>query len=270
MSTLRSLLQNSALPPLEFQMLWQQVLDVPRVWLIAHNTEPLSDTHVRQFQQLEARRLAGEPMAYILGHREFMGHDFTVTPAVLIPRPETELLVEAALDFLQGRASARVLDLGTGSGAVAVSIAAACPWATVVGTDISAEAIAIASQNARDLGVHVGLLIGSWYDALAGHKGFDLILSNPPYIAADDLHLTSGDLRHEPPSALTDHADGLSALAHIIRGASPWLMPGGALFLEHGWDQARSVRELLQQSRFQRVLSLTDLAGIQRVSGGYL
>lgn len=270
MSTLRHIMADSGLPRLEFQMLWQYVLDVPRVWLIAHDTDTLTAAQVQTFRQLEARRLAGEPMAYIVGKREFMGHDFIVSPDVLIPRPETELLVETALKLLADKPQARVLDLGTGSGAVAVSIALACPQAAVVATDISSKALAVANQNANRLGAKVQLVQGSWYDALTGNKGFDLIVSNPPYIAACDPHLAQGDVRHEPLGALTDHGDGLAAVRAIVDGARQWLTPGAALFLEHGWDQAAAVRELFEVSRFQRMLSLQDLAGIERVTGGYL
>lgn len=267
--TLRSMQHGSALPRLEFQMLWQQVLGVPRSWLIGHDTDPLSEQQIQQFQQLQARRLAGEPMAYILGQREFMGHVFSVSDAVLIPRPETELLVETALNFLQQQGPCRVLDLGTGSGAIAISVALACPQACVVATDFSAEALAVAQTNADALGARIQFLQGSWYDALTDNKGFDLILSNPPYIAACDPHLRQGDVRYEPLSALTDHADGTDALQRIIQGAGVRLTPGGALFLEHGWDQAASVRELLTTAGFKRVLSLSDLADIPRVTGGY-
>lgn len=270
MPTLRDLLQDNNLPRLEFQMLWQQVLGVPRSWLIAHDTDVLPEQAVQAFQQLRVRRLAGEPMAYILGHREFMGHDFLVSPEVLIPRPETELLVETALGILKDQDTPRVLDLGTGSGAVAISIALGCARAEVVATDLSGPALVVARTNAQRLGARVQFFDGNWYDALIGHKGFDLIVSNPPYIAACDPHLAQGDVRYEPVGALTDQGDGLGALRHIAQGASAWLKPGGALFMEHGWDQAAAVREFLQQSRFERVLSLSDLANIQRVTGGYL
>lgn len=267
--TLRSIQQGSTLPRLEFQMLWQHVLGVPRSWLIAHDTDPLSEQQIQQFQQLQDRRLAGEPMAYIVGHREFMGHLFTVSDAVLIPRPETELLVETALDFLRQHGPCRVLDLGTGSGAIAVSVALACPQAAVVATDFSAQALAVAKANADSLGANIQFLHGSWYDALTDNKGFDLILSNPPYIAACDPHLGQGDVRYEPLTALTDHGDGTDALQRIINDAKAWLKPDGALFLEHGWDQAASVRELLTAAGFKRVLSLSDLADIPRVTCGY-
>lgn len=249
-------------------MLWQHVLQVPRAWLIAHDKDPIAPEAVARFHALESRRLEGEPMAYIVGHREFMGHDFQVTPDVLIPRPETELLVETALDYLQGRQAPRVLDLGTGTGAIAVSIALERPDAIVVATDLSPEALEIARQNAQKLGARVEFLRGSWYDVLVGHNGFDLIVSNPPYIAAGDPHLAQGDVRFEPVLALTDGHDGLDALRAIVQGAGAKLKSRGALFLEHGWDQAGALRQLLQQAGFTRVASLPDLAGIERVTGG--
>lgn len=250
-------------------MLWQHVLRVPRSWLIAHDTDPLSPEHVQAYRQAEARRLAGEPMAYILGRREFMGHDFQVSPAVLIPRPETELLVETAIKLLQGREGAEVLDLGTGSGAIAVSIALACPPARVAATDLSADALRVAGQNAQALGASIELHRGSWYQALPPGKVFDLIVSNPPYIPVDDPHLMQGDLRFEPAMALCDGRDGLDAYREIVAGAPAHLRPGGSLYVEHGWDQSGPVCELLRQAGFHKVHSLPDLAGILRVSGGH-
>ena len=272
----RTLLRDTALPRLEARMLWQRVLRVSTAWLIAHDLEAPTAAQLAQYQSLQARRLSGEPMAYILGAREFMGHEFIVTPDVLIPRPDTELLVETALRQLEeplpSAASGRrkVLDLGTGSGAVAISIALSRPDVDVIATDISMAALAVASKNAHALGARVEFLCGTWYDALLGMPvgGFDLIVSNPPYIAADDQHLRQGDLRFEPGTALTDGADGLTAIRHIIDGAPGWLRAGGALYLEHGWDQAASARRLLMQAGFDHVASRVDLAGIERVSGG--
>ncbi len=274
-NTLRALMRDTALPRLEMQMLWQCVLQVPRAWLIAHDTDPLSAEQIAQYRALALRRQQGEPMAYILGSREFMGHAFAVTPDVLIPRPETELLVDIADTFLagclrSGVAAPRVLDLGTGSGAIAVSVALSCPAASVSATDASAAALGVARRNAAALGASVEFLQGSWYDALRDLPGsaFDLIVSNPPYIAAGDRHLEEGDVRFEPPQALTDGQDGLCDLAVIIEGAGRWLKPGGALYVEHGWDQAQDVRAMLAQAGFLQINSTADLAGIERVSGG--
>ncbi|MEB2399578.1 MAG: peptide chain release factor N(5)-glutamine methyltransferase [Alcaligenaceae bacterium] len=266
---LRGLAGRSPLPRLEFQMLWQKVLGVPRVWLLAHDTDPLSPDQVARFQELEARRLAGEPMAYILGEREFFGRMFRVSPAVLIPRPETELLVEIALQLLAPGRAAKVLDLGTGSGAIAVSIALERPDARVYATDLSDEALALARSNAQSLGARVEFLRGNWYDALPDHEDFDVIVSNPPYIAVSDQHLARGDVRFEPAGALTDGGDGLAALTDIVRGAGARLRAGGALFMEHGWDQAAAVRGLLASAGFSRIASHRDLAGIERVTGGF-
>ncbi|NYT24522.1 peptide chain release factor N(5)-glutamine methyltransferase [Alcaligenaceae bacterium] len=270
METLRALLRESRLPALERGMLWQHVLRVPRSWLIAHDDDPIPAQQVDAYRRLEARRLAGEPMAYILGFREFMGHCFHVTPAVLIPRPETELLVETAVRLLQGRPAGSVLDLGTGSGAIPVSIALACPHAEVVATDLSVDALAVAGKNAHSLGATVAFHQGSWYQALRPGKVFDLIVSNPPYIPKDDPHLAQGDLRFEPKMALCDGHDGLDAYRAIVAGAPRHLSPGGSLYVEHGWDQAEPVCGLLRQAGFREVHSLPDLAGILRVSGGHL
>ncbi|NYT59875.1 peptide chain release factor N(5)-glutamine methyltransferase [Alcaligenaceae bacterium] len=268
MDTVRSVSQDSGLPRLEVHMLWQQVLQVSRAWLIAHDTDALAPEAVVRFRALQARRLSGEPMAYILGYKEFMGRDFQVGPDTLIPRPETELLVETALDYLKDQSAPRVLDLGTGTGAIAISLALDAPNASVMASDVSTDALAIARQNAQKLGAKVEFLSGSWYDALVGHSGFDLIVSNPPYIAAGDPHLQQGDVRFEPMLALSDGVDGLFALRTIVQGAGVRLKPGAALFLEHGWDQALAVRQLLQQAGFTHVASLQDLAGIERVTGG--
>lgn len=288
MTCVRELLKATPLPLLEARMLLQQVLQVSRSWLIAHDTDTLDDAAVARFKAFEHRRQVGEPMAYLVGVREFMGHDFQVGPGVLIPRPDTEVLVETAIacihrlaadsarqqgasNLIRQQPSVRVLDLGTGSGAIAVSVALACPAACVTATDASPQALEVARTNARNLGAAVTFHAGNWYDALPpGCNLFDLIVSNPPYIRADDPHLTQGDLRFEPAGALTDGHDGSSAFRAIIGGANAWLKPGGALWLEHGWDQAAAVREQLVKAGFNRVESLTDLAGIERISGGYL
>lgn len=251
-------------------MLLEHVLGRPRAWMLAHDTDPVEPWQAQQYQVLVTRRLAGEPMAYLVGHREFMGHDFAVTPDVLIPRPETELLVETALAWLEDVPEAAVLDLGTGSGAIAVSIALGAPQVTVTATDASATALQMAVRNAARLGARVDFAQGSWYEALPPRARYDLIVSNPPYIARDDEHLGQGDLRFEPRGALTDGADGLRDLTTIVSGALAHLRPGGALWVEHGWDQAAAVRQLLVHAGFRDVGSLQDLAGIERISGGSL
>ncbi|MDY0308291.1 MAG: peptide chain release factor N(5)-glutamine methyltransferase [Castellaniella sp.] len=266
--TLRESLVTSALPRLEAQLLWQRVLGVPRAWLIAHDTDPLDPAQVAAYRALEARRLAGEPIAYILGYREFFGRNFQVTPAVLIPRPDTELLVECGLRAIRDVRAPRVLDLGTGSGIVAVTLALERPDAQVRATDCSAQALDVARKNAGALGAKLWFSHGNWYDTDLGSGQFDLIVSNPPYIDARDGHLGRGDLRFEPLGALTDGADGLRDLRAIVRGAPDHLAPGGILCVEHGWDQAESVRSLLLDRRFDAVSSERDLSGIERVTQG--
>ena len=272
----RSLMQACGLPRLEARMLMEHVTGRPRSWLLAHDTDPLPDDVPARFQSLVQRRLAGEPMAYLVGHREFMGHRFKVAPSVLIPRPDTELLVETALAHVRARRDASpapcaVLDMGCGSGVIAISLALEQGGGVqVTALDVSEEALAIARENAQALGARVRFVQSDWFEALACEDRFDLILSNPPYIAADDPHLGEGDLRYEPVDALTDGADGLSDIRLLVTRARGHLNPGGAIWLEHGWKQAGAVRELLQQAGFKRVASLQDLAGIERISGGYL
>lgn len=261
---------RSPLPRLESQMLWEHVLGVTRAWLIANSGQQPSPAQLASYGGLEARRQAGEPMAYILGRREFYGRMFRVTPAVLVPRPETELLLECGLEAISGLHQPRVLELGTGSGIVAVSIALECPGARVQASDYSAQALDLARENAQALGAKLLFSLGSWYDIGLSLAPYDLIISNPPYVGKDDTHLLQGDLRYEPQVALTDNADGLQALRSIIQGAPAHLAPGGALCVEHGWDQATAVRGLFQTAGFSGVNSLRDLAGIERVTWGRL
>lgn len=274
METIRQLMRSPALPRLETQMLLQHVLNVSRSWLVAHDDEALTARQLRQFNQLLANRLAGQPMAYLVGEREFGEHVFAVSPAVLIPRPETELLVETVLETLAlhppATPPARVLELGTGSGIIAISVALGGSSISVVATDISPEALSLARQNAERLGAIVEFLPGSWYDALVAHTPFDVIVSNPPYISVNDPHLTEGDLRFEPSLALTDGGDGLGAFRQIIEQAPSHLRPGGYLWLEHGWDQGQPIRQLLAEAGFQGIETRRDLAGVDRVSGGHL
>lgn len=264
-STIGAALRAAPLPALESRILLGKALRLSRIQLITESERALNDDEAQSATQLVRRRLAGEPIAYIVGEREFYGLTFLVTPDVLIPRPETELLVELALDRLQD--GDNVLDLGTGSGAIAVAIAHACTGANLTAVDASAASLAVAGSNARLHGVTVRFLHSDWYGAL-GNEHFNLIVSNPPYIANGDPHLSQGDLRFEPVDALTDHADGLSALRTIINGAVERLAPGGWLLMEHGYDQSAAVRALLTSSGFAEVQSWTDLAGIERVTGG--
>jgi release factor glutamine methyltransferase len=275
-NTPAALLRASPLPLLEARILLTHVLDWRPTQLITRSDEALSDEFVERYQALEARRVAGEPVAQLVGAREFFGLDFEVTPHVLIPRPETELLVETALTALENLSRPRVLDLGTGTGAIAVAIASMRPAAQVWALDRSAEALAIAARNAARLldakrpGGALALTQSDWYDSLDATLRFDLIVSNPPYIASGDPHLDEGDLRFEPRGALTDEADGLSAIRAIIAGAPTRLAADGVLWIEHGYDQAKAVRALLTAQGFAQVRSERDLAGIERISGGRL
>jgi release factor glutamine methyltransferase len=253
---------------IEVQSLLQHVLRQSRAWMLAHAEQALTAIQQAEYQGLLQRRLQGEPIAYLLGEREFYGLLLKVTPATLIPRPETELLVELALERMPQHQPCRVLDLGAGSGAIALAIAQARPAAMVTAADAAPAALEVARQNAQRLAIHnVRFVRSNWFAALAG-EDFDLIVSNPPYVAADDPHLQQGDLRFEPLSALASGADGLDDIRRIVGATPAHLRDEGWLLLEHGYDQAAKVRELLTQAGFQRVFSAPDLAGIERVSGG--
>jgi release factor glutamine methyltransferase len=253
---------------IEVQCLLQQVLQVQRVYLLAHPERVLTKAEYAQYHELLQRRLSGEPVAYILGQREFFGLNLKVTSATLIPRPDTELLVELAVQRIPKQSSCKVLDLGTGSGAIALAIAHACPQAAVLACDASVSALAVAEENARALGIgNASFVRSDWFAAVSAQR-FDLIVSNPPYIAAGDPHLAQGDVRFEPASALASGADGLDDIRQIVRQASSHLLPGGWLLLEHGYDQAARVCGLLLEAKFEAVFSACDLAGIERASGG--
>ncbi|WP_415033737.1 peptide chain release factor N(5)-glutamine methyltransferase [Azonexus sp.] len=238
--------------------------------LLARPEIPLIAPAQAQFMEWVQRRAAGEPLAYLLGEAEFRGRLFQVSPAVLVPRPETELLIELALEKSAAlRRSAQILDLGTGSGIVAISLALESPGSVVSAVDLSSAALDVARNNAGRLKASVALVQGDWYAPLAGRR-FDLIVANPPYIAADDPHLCGDGLPFEPPMALTDKADGLACIRQIVAGAGAHLMPGGWLLFEHGYDQGLACRNLLQAAGFQDVFTHPDLAGTDRVSGGKL
>ena len=258
---------QAALPldPLENRILLCHALGITRVGLITQSERRLTEEEAVRLSGLVGRRIGGEPIAYIVGQREFFGLPFRVTPAVLIPRPDTELIVELALERLP--AQARMLDMGTGSGAIAVAVAHTRPDAQVTALDVSEDALAVARSNAEANGARVRFVRSDWFAALAG-ESFELVVSNPPYIASGDEHLVQGDLRFEPVDALTDHEDGLSDLRTIVAGAAAHLAPGGWLLLEHGYDQAEAVRALLADAGYLEAQSWRDLAGIERVSGG--
>ena len=272
--TLREALTLAAiagLPVLEARMLLSHVTGFTRTQLITRDNDHLNAAQRDAFATLLARRLTGEPMAYLLGEREFFGRTFRVTPDVLIPRPDTEVAAETALARIAGLKSPRVLDMGTGSGILAVTIARERPDAEVWATDISPGALMVAEDNARALQAdNIRFVVSDWYADLAIGLCFDLIVSNPPYIAEGDPHLVEGDLRFEPIDALTDHNDGLSDLAAIVTGAAARLLPGGWLLMEHGYDQGEATRGLLTRAGFAEVFTARDLAGHERCSGGRL
>jgi len=254
---------------LEARVLAAFAWKVTPAWLIAHDRDTPTDAQIAAADALLTRRLAGEPIAYLVGAREFYGRPFEVSPAVLIPRPDTELLVELALAHAPPGQAVEVLDLGTGSGCIAVTLALERPLAQVTALDRSPAALAVAQRNAARLDAHVEFLSSDWFAALGGRR-FDLIVCNPPYIAAGDPHLGRGDIRFEPLAALAAGGDGLDDLRRLTATAGAHLKPGGALLLEHGYNQADAVQALLQASGFQRPRSWTDLSGIRRVSGGHL
>jgi release factor glutamine methyltransferase len=244
------------------------VLCKPRSWLFAHADEDLPAAEAAAFEALLARRAAGEPLAYITGRRGFWTLDLEVTPATLIPRPETELLVELALQRIPSDAALTLADLGTGSGAIALALASERTRARVSAVDASTAALAVAARNAQRLGIaNVEFLHGDWFAPLGGRR-FALIVSNPPYVAADDPHLAQGDLRYEPAAALASGHDGLDDIRRIVDGARAHLEPGGWLLFEHGWDQGDAARALLHKAGYVDVFTAQDLERRDRVSGG--
>ncbi len=267
--TADSLVAASMLPRAEARMLLERASGRRREWLLAHGDEPL-DPHVSErFLALEARRIKGEPIAYLCGEREFHGLALRVVPAVLIPRPETELLVDEAC--ARAPNGALVLDLGTGSGAIALAMATTRTDLRITATDQSIEALAVARDNARRHGLgddQITFRRGSWLRAMNADERFDLIVSNPPYIAESDPHLAQGDLRFEPLAALASGHDGLDALREIAAGALTHLVPGGWLMVEHGWAQGEAVRVLFGAAGLLDALTLRDLAGQERVTLG--
>jgi release factor glutamine methyltransferase len=273
MSTIRSALLGGArrLPDAdasrgEAEILLAYVLGQTRAWLVAHADDPVDPPGEASFRDLVARRQRGEPIAYLTGTRGFHALELRVTPAVLIPRPETELLVELALARIARRST--VADLGTGSGAIALAIAQARPQVCVTATDSSEAALRVAIDNATRLGLrNVEFQRGDWCAAL-GDAHVDLIVSNPPYIAENDPHLQAGDLRFEPRGALASGPDGLDAIRTIVRDARAHLRAGGWLLFEHGFDQGPAVRELLTTHAYAEVFTERDLEGRERVSGG--
>ncbi len=255
---------------LEAQLLLQHALNVNRAWLIAHQNDALEPNIHAAYRALISRRLNGEPIAYILGYREFYGLKLKVTPDTLIPRPDTEALVEAALDKIPQNKKIQVLDLGTGTGAIALAIAHNRPHALLTALDASDTALKIAQENAKNLAItNIEFLQSNWFSELQ-NQTFDVIVSNPPYIAQNDVHLMQGDLRFEPASALASGADGLDDIKQIIANAQNRLTPHGCLLLEHGYNQAEEVATLLKQSGFCEIETIKDLGGNDRVTLGMM
>jgi len=274
-TTLRSLLSGTTLPQNEAKILLAFVLEkhyqLPRSALLSRDEMELNPQALEQWRNLELKRLSGEPIAYLVGKRGFHEIELYVAPGVLIPRPETEILIEIALREIQKlNRPANILDLGTGSGAIALAIAHSAPQVLVTATDQSLEALAIANINAEQLGLsnRVQFAQGSWYGALKEVIQFDVILSNPPYIAAGDTHLNEGDLRFEPASALTDGAGGLSCLETIISQVDPYLKLGGLVAVEHGFDQSEAIVNLMKVAQLEEIQVHRDLAGHCRAVSG--
>lgn len=262
-------LAAAGIEPREARLLLAEACGFSEASVIAQGECELPPEIEARCTELVARRRSGEPIAYIVGHREFYSLPLTVGPPVLIPRPETELLVDLALERLPPDASASVLDLGTGSGAIALAIKRNRPHARVVAVEIGAAALEYAKRNAAKLGLEIELLHGRWFEPVRGAR-FDLVVSNPPYIALEDPHLDQGDLRFEPRYALVAGADGLDEIREIAKGAPGFLNAGGWLLLEHGGGQDKAVRDSLAAAGFEGVTTWPDLAGIARATGGKL
>ena len=261
------IIASSLIDKHECRLLIAHYLQLTQAQLVTAQNKNVSEEQYAQIQWLIQKRAAGEPIAYLLGEREFYSLSFKVTPAVLIPRPDTELLVDLILQHVPP--NAHVLELGTGSGAISISVAKHRPDLKIIATDISEAALVIAQENAKQHQCeNIAWRKSDWFSAFLENESFDLIVSNPPYIASSDVHLKQGDLRFEPIYALTDHADGLSAIQKIITGATKYLNRAGYLFLEHGYQQAAAVRQLLLAQQFSDVASHCDLAGIERVTVG--
>lgn len=273
--SLRSLLRDSALSPAEAKILMAYVLEkhyqLPRSALLSRDQMLLHSEAIADWKVLEARRISGEPVAYLVGKKGFHNVELYVAPGVLIPRPETELLVEIGLREIQRlNTPASILDLGTGSGAIALAIAHEAPSAKITATDQSIEALEIAKRNAAllDMTSRVQFFQGSWFEALDIDLSFDIILSNPPYIASQDAHLQQGDLRFEPVLALTDHGSGLTCLEKIVADAQAHLNTNGLLALEHGFDQSEAVVALMKSADLRDIQTYMDLSGHYRVVSG--
>ena len=268
-TAIRQLTEQPDTANLDAELLLAHVLHKNRAWLHTWPDYELSAEQTLQFQQLVARRAGGEPVAHLLGRQEFWSLSLRVTADTLIPRPETERLVELALERIPHTAAWSIADLGTGSGAIALALAKERPLCRILATDRSAAALAVARDNARTHQLaNVRFRQGTWFEALQHEAAFDMIVSNPPYIREDDPHLQQGDVLFEPAAALQAGQTGLADLQHLIREALPHLKPGGWILLEHGYDQAAAVMQLLKQAGYEQVSDYTDLAGQPRVVAG--
>ena len=265
----------AGLPRSEARLLLGHVLCRDQSWLVSHDEYVLTSSEFEHIGALAARRIVGEPVAYLLGQREFYGRTFACTPAALIPRPETELLVDQALAVLRERPAVvdhamrgplTVVDIGTGTGCIAISVALERPDTVVTALDISPDALELAHKNAQQLGAKVAFIASCWFSELVPDARFDVILSNPPYIAPGDSHLAQGDLRFEPSIALSDAVDGLESYRQLAHGAKRHLKNGGWLIVEHGFDQGVSVPEIFLSNGFVEVATIADLAGHPRVT----
>lgn len=264
-----AVLADSGLPKLEARLLLSHVLRRKHAWLVAHDRDELDAESHGQFDALATRRKHGEPVAYLLGEREFFGRTFRCTPAALIPRPETEHLVEHALTLVEASAKASILDVGTGTGCIAITLALERATAQITALDVSPEALTLARENAAKLNANnVEFIQSNWFNAVAAGAKFDLIVSNPPYIMSGDAHLTEGDLRFEPALALVDAIDGLESYRQLARGAKNHLNNGGWIIVEHGYDQGEWVPALLRKNGFTEISTQLDLAGHPRVTAG--
>lgn len=266
MTTVRALLQESELPRREAELLLEAITGLSRVQMFTRPDADVGTEQTRQFKSFCARRASREPLAYIIGEREFWSLPLRVTPDVLIPRPDTECLVSWANEILIQLTQPACLDLGTGSGAIALAIKSECPSCEVIGVDISAAALEVARLNSRCLELPVEWREGSWFEPVIGRR-FPLIVANPPYIPDNDSHLLEGDLPAEPQHALRGGPDGLACLRALADGGQDYLLSGGWLLLEHGWDQGQAVRELLAVAGWVAIETRLDLAGRERVTG---
>ena len=265
----KKLADMSESPQLDAEILLSLATGKTRTYFRAWPEKPLTALEDAKFQALLEKRLGGHPVAHLTGYREFWSREFIVTPEVLIPRPETELLIELALGRIRNNQAATLADLGTGSGAIAVTLGLELPASSVIALDLSPAALQIAEKNAARWGAHnVRFILSDWFDGLPAHERFDLIVSNPPYVADADPHLIQGDVRFEPRLALTSGPDGLDAIRKIVDEAPQRLNPGGWLLFEHGFDQAGRAGELLRGAGFVEVHNFADLQGHVRVSGG--